>query len=357
MDTAAQRPYPPGSRPPFPTGAQIHATALSIAAAQHESGAIPWFPGGGTDPWDHVECLMALDVQGLHEPARAGYDWLRRTQRPDGSWPSRWLDGTVVEATAETNHAAYVAVGVLHHWLSTADDEFLARAWPMVRDALAFTLALANPDGTIGWARSPQGSPDPAALVTGCSSIHQALRCGVSIADALGADDTSRTWEAAADRLQHALLHRPGAFVDKSRFSMDWYYPVLGGALRGDAARERIDRGWDTFVVPGSGIRCVSDRPWVTGAETCELALALASVGDTARAAELVASMQHLRDDDGSYWTGLVLTDGKRWPVEHSTWTGAAMVLAVDLINAGEVTGRVFGDPAGELDDLEDVAS
>ena len=28
---------------------------------------IPWFPGGHCDPWNHVECAMALDVVGLHD--------------------------------------------------------------------------------------------------------------------------------------------------------------------------------------------------------------------------------------------------------------------------------------------------
>ncbi|MCD5352926.1 hypothetical protein [Kineosporia mesophila] len=355
----------------FPTAAEVHATALSIAAAQETSGAVPWFLGGETDPWDHVECLMALDVAGLHEAARSGYDWLRRTQLPDGSWPGRVRGEIVVEATAETNHAAYVAVGVLHHWLSTGDDEFVARAWPMVRNALTFVLQMQNPDGTVGWARSPQGSPDPAALLTGCSSIHHALRCGVTLAQTLRAGDLAKMWDASAHRLREAIVHRPGAFVEKSRFSMDWYYPVLGGALRGDQAQDRISAGWDTFVVPGQGIRCVADRPWVTGAETCELALALAVMGDTRRAAEQVAAMQHLREADGSYWTGLVLTDGKNWPVEHSTWTGAAMVLAVDLINGGKATTQVFGtmdldlrepnpddlDDLDNLDDLDDLVS
>ena len=62
---------------------------------------------------------------------------------------------------------------------------------------------------------------------------------------------------------------------------MEWYYPVLGGALRGAAARSRIDERWDDFVVPGLGIRCVDDRPWVTGAETCELVMALDAIGQT----------------------------------------------------------------------------
>ncbi|HKJ56712.1 MAG TPA: hypothetical protein VJ978_12075, partial [Nitriliruptoraceae bacterium] len=44
----------------------------------------------------------------------------------------------------------------------------------------------------------------------------------------------------------------------------------------------------------------------------------------------------HLRDQDGSYWTGHVFTDGVRWPVEQSSWTAAAVILAADAI--GEVT-------------------
>ena len=60
---------------------------------------------------------------------------------------------------------------------------------------------------------------------------------------------------------------------------MDWYYPVLGGAVRGAGAAARLHAGWDEFVVPGLGVRCVSDEPWVTGAETCELVIALDAVG------------------------------------------------------------------------------
>ena len=42
----------------------VRATAAAIARAQEPSGAIPWFPGGHVDPWDHVECAMALLVGG-----------------------------------------------------------------------------------------------------------------------------------------------------------------------------------------------------------------------------------------------------------------------------------------------------
>ena len=62
-------------------------------------------------------------------------------------------------------------------------------------------------------------------------------------------------------------------------------------------------------MVPGLGIRCVDTNPWVTGAETCELVMALDALGDHDRALRLFADMQHLRHEDGSYWTGYVYPD------------------------------------------------
>ena len=111
----------------------------------------------------------------------------------------------------------------------------------------------------------------------------------------------------AVGSLGHAITDHPEAFNLKDDHAMEWYYPVLGGALRGAAATARIDERWDRFVVPGLGIRCVDHRPWVTGAETCELVMALDAIGESARAREQFAAMHHLREEDGSYWTGLVL--------------------------------------------------
>jgi hypothetical protein len=162
----------------------------------------------------------------------------------------------------------------------------------------------------------------------------------LALADHLG--EPQPDWELAVGLLRHALLRHPEAFEDKDRFSMDWYYPVLGGAVRGGSGLARIDEGWSEFVVPALGVRCVSDRPWVTGAETCELAIALDALGERDRAIEMVAAMQHLRDDDGSYWTGYVYDEEVRWPVERSTWTGAAVILAVDALAGHGPQAGVF---------------
>ena len=329
--------------------AAVAETAQSIVAAQRPDGAIPWEPGRHVDPWDHVECAMALDVAGRHAEARAAYDWLAATQRPDGSWAARYERGRAVEHHAETNFTAYVAVGLRHHLLATGDETAVRELWPVVRRAIEFVLDLQDAGGQVWWARGRDGEPDHLALTTGGSSVHHSLRNAARLAEDLG--EAKPEWELAADRLAHALVAHPERFADRGRWSMDWYYPVLGGVLAGDAARARLDAEWDRFVVPGLGIRCVADRPWVTGAETCELALGLAAIGELDAAAEQVAAMQHLRHDDGSYWTGYVWPDDARWPVERSTWTGAAVLLAADAIEGGPTrdafqAGTAAGDNA-----------
>lgn len=319
---------------------QCRQTAAAIAATQEPSGAIPWSPTGHTDPWDHVECAMALTVAGFIEPARSAFEWSRRQQRSDGSWPLQMRAGVVEDANSDTNFCAYIAAGVWHHTLVTGDGVFAVTMWPMVFAAIEFVLALQRPSGEICWARSRSG-PVEEALLTGCASIYHSLRCAVALANYL--DEPQPEWEIALGRLRHAIVAHPMAFTEKPRHSMDWYYPILGSALRGPAADTRLAERWDHFVVDGLGVRCVDDRPWVTGAETCELALTLDAMGLRARALEQFAAMQHLREGDGSYWTGLVFADGKRWPVERTTWTGAAVILAADALSETTPAGGIFG--------------
>ncbi|MGY1711214.1 prenyltransferase [Geodermatophilus sp. SYSU D00758] len=321
----------------------MRATVRAVAAEQQPDGALPWFTGGQLDPWDSVEAAMALDVGGEHARAAAAYRWLARRQRADGSWAAEYRDGAETAPAVESNHAGYLAVGLWHSWLSSGDEQLVTELWPAVRRGLDLVTRMQLPGGAVSWALRPDGTPDGTALLTGNASLFQALRCGVALAGLAG--EAQPDWELAADELGTALRERPEAFADRSRYSMDWYYPVLGGALTGPAATARLAADWDRFVVPGLGARCVADRPWVTGAETCELALALAAAGKRDAAAEQVAAMQHLRHDDGSYWTGLVYADDARWPVERTTWTAAAVVLAVDaLCGAGPASG-LFTDP------------
>jgi hypothetical protein len=318
-------------------------TADYIAHTQYRSGAIPWFPGGRIDPWDHIECAMALDVFGRHEAAGRAYEWLASQQLADGSWPTRLPPGPAAPLR-EAHHAAYLAVGVWHHLLVTGDERRARTLWPSVRSGLDFALGLRSPRGEVLWARDAQGAAGDHALLTGSASIHHALRCGTALAERL--EDPQFEWEMAAAQLGHIIAEHEDAFADRSRFSMDWYYPIIGGAVAGSDALRRLSERWETFVLPELGCHCVSDQPWVTGAETCELVLALAAAGEHARGLELFSAMQHLRDpDDGAYWTGYQYAQDVLWPVERSTWTAAAVILAADALSGATPGATVFTEP------------
>ncbi len=331
---------------PFVTGvlgpAEVAATAAAVAAVQEPDGAIPWSVGAHTDTWNHVESAMGLLVGGEVEAAERAYAWLPAQQRPDGSFPWKVVAGVVEDDRGESNMAAYVAVGVWHHWLVRRDPCLVEAMWPTVRSALDWVVSRQVPFGGIAWCQfwrngvAVTGEDDVSdALLAGSSSIYQSLRAGVALAELLG--EPQPEWELAGGRLGHALREHRDLFLDKRTFSMDWYYPVLGGAVRGPAARALLHERWDDFVVPGLGIRCVDTNPWVTGAETCELVMALDAEGDQARARDLLVDMQHLRHSSGGYFTGWVFGDDVYWPRELTAWTGAAVLLAVDAL------GETFG--------------
>lgn len=337
----AQIPYVEG----IVSAEQVAETAASIAAMQETCGSVPWTTGEHTDVWNHVEAAMAMLVGGQVEAAERAYAWVPTIQRADGSVPMKIVGGVVEDARGEVNMSAYLAVGIWHHWLVRCDLDFVRQYWPTVRSGLDWVVAQQLPFGGINWTPT-----ESFALLAGCSSIYHSLRAGVALADLL--DDPQPEWELAGGRLGHALREHPDLFADKSRYSMDWYYPVLGGAVRGRAAFEMLESRWDEFVVPGLGIHCIDANPWVTGAETCELAMALDGLGDHRRALTLLADMQHLRGEGGRYWTGWVYGETDRvescaetgeprnvhWPVEHTTYTAAAVILAVDAL--GEVAGH-----------------
>ncbi|WP_016906697.1 prenyltransferase [Streptomyces xiaopingdaonensis] len=340
------------------TAEQAAETVAGIAAVQRDDGAIPWFRGHHLDPWDHVEAAMALDAAGEHERAAAAYAWLAAHQLPDGSWYAAYDDGdasTPTDRSRESNFCAYPAVGVWHHYLATGDDAFAEQMWPTVAAAVEFVLRLQQPGGQIGWKREPDGTPVHDALLTGSASVHQALRCALALAE--HREEPQPDWELATGLLGHAVRAHPERFLDKSRYSMDWYYPVLSGAVRGTEAKQRLEDGWDTFVVPGLGVRCVSPNPWVTGGESAELALALWAMGESDRALDVLRSIRHLRAEDGMYWTGYVFDDGVVWPRERTAWTAGSLLLAVAALGGEEATVQIFSGerlPSGLEPDAAD---
>jgi hypothetical protein len=317
--------------------AEIEQSGTWIAAHQRADGLVAWTPGGPADPWNHVEAAMALDVAGREREAARAYEYLLGRQAADGSLAA---DLTGADKRVDTNAVAYLATGVLHHSLSTASRTYARRCLPFVERALGYVLDHRLASGAVAWNVDADGTAATAALVAASSSVALSLRAGSSLAAFAGAERPG--WIAAAASIDRAIVARTGPFLDKSVFAMDWYYPVLAGAVEGRTARAHLAAGARHFVT-SEGVRCRSDARWVTSAESAEAAIAYARAGDLVGSATLLATVADKRGASGGYLTGLVYPERSQFPpAEESTYSAAAVVLAADLLAGGSATGGVF---------------
>ena len=314
-----------------PPAIEMPSLVSQILDAQQDDGAILWWSGHKVDPWDHVESIMGLTTGGAFHQAQKGFEWLVRNQLPDGSWYSSYQNGQPLERTRETHHAAYVAVGLYHYFLATGDDTLIADMWETVHKAMGFALRYQTAQGSINWALAPDGRPDKMALLTGCSSIRFSLECALRLAEQMG--HPYPEWQSASDALTACICLKPHCFnMTKARYAMDWYYPVLCGAIKGIEADDRIKGQWKKFVIENMGVRCVSDQPWVTVAETCEFILTLTAMGRPAMAKILFNWISGRIFDDGTFWCGFTVPDMAVWPEDKISWTNAAVLLAADAV-------------------------
>lgn len=312
-----------------------------IASVQRKNGEIPWTIGGKTNPWDHVESAMGLSTAGRIDEARMAFAWMKESQTKEGSWYTSYINGVPQDKTTDTNISSYIAVGVFHHYLITKDEKFLLDMWETVKSGISFAISLQTPSGSIYWAKNPDGVVDPMCLLTGSSSVYMSIKCALAIASVIG--KRIQKWERALLLLGDAIKNKPHLFnMMKSRFSMDWYYPVLCGAISGDEARKRISKFWEKFVVPQWGVRCVSDQPWTTMAETSELVMALTSIDEFEKAETVFKWLDEKKYGDGSYWLGVTFPDNVIWPEDKTAWTTAAVLLAYDSLRQLTPGGLIF---------------
>jgi MMP endo-(1,4)-3-O-methyl-alpha-D-mannosidase len=324
----------------------IQSQADFIVSQQLPSGAIPWYRGGIIDPWDHVECAMALDVSGRSAAAKLAYEWMRDVQNHDGSWYFSYRNDKPENLTKDTNFSTYIATGMWFHCLTTRDLDFLRYMWPAVEKGIDFALSLQQPGGEIYWGLSEENEVWPGAILTASSSTWLSIKCGTRIAKKLGMDKPA--WNKACQKLATAIKEHPERFdrlgEDKSGHAMTWYYPILVGLLKGKQAEERISRGWQDFMIDGWGCKCFADGKSVCVAETFELILALAKMGARDRATMVLDRVLQFQDSGGVfyrevYWPHREIRKSEMEPQtdERNTWTSAAAILAMAALEGKEV--------------------
>ena len=323
-----------------------------ILDVQLTDGSICWEKNAKLDPWDHIEAAMGLSVAGKIEESKKAFYWMKENQENDGSWLSEYINGLPIGTKKESNFIAYIATGLLHNYLINKDINFLEEMFPTMDLAIRFVLSMQSKDGDIFWAKEEENILDD-SLITGCSSIYKSLDCAEAIYKMLGYKHQHIT--QSKERLKEALVEKPNRFdrncPSKERYSMDWYYPVLCGVIYGQKGLIRIQDKWEKFVVSGLGCKCVNDEPWVTVAESSELVLALLTLNQREKAECLFNNLHQWKDkEDNLYWTGYVYPDKKFWPVEKTTWTAAAVLLAADSLYNFTQGSKLFLKEWGVLD-------
>lgn len=306
-----------------------------ILKVQNQDGSIPWEENKKLDPWDHIEAAMGLSVAEKKEEAESAFLWLKENQLSDGSWFSEYLMSSPVTKRKETNFSAYIATGLWHYYLIFEDKNFLKFMLPTITKSVNFVTSMQTEQGDIYWASEEDKEILDDSLITGSSSIYKSLECASAIFNLLG--ESSLQVDISKKNLKNSILNNPERYdrnwESKSRYSMDWYYPILCGIYDDKKSIKDIETKWSKFIVDDMGCKCVEEEPWVTVAESSELVLALVKIGLREEALKIFNSLHQWRDtQDGLYWTGYVYKDKKFWPVEKPTWTAGAVLLAADAL-------------------------
>jgi hypothetical protein len=323
-----------------------------ILRVQAPDGSISWEKDRKLDPWDHVEAAMGLIIGGKETQARSAFIWLKENQEEDGSWYAQYDNGIPASQRKESNFTAYVATGLWHNYLISKDKSLLKEMFSTLDLAMKFVISLQTNFGDIRWAKENNKILDD-SLITGCSSIYKSLDCAISIYKIL--DHETKDLVKAKELLRVCLLENIERFdrswESKKRYSMDWYYPVMCGVVKGKEAKEKIQGRWDEFIIDGMGCKCVVEEPWVTIAESSELVVTLVTIGEIDKAKEVFDWLHQWRDpEDNLYWTGYVYTDQKYWPVEKPTWTAGAVLLAADSLFTFTDGSKLFLEEWSDID-------
>jgi Predicted bile acid beta-glucosidase len=213
------------------------------------------------------------------------------------------------------------------------DINFLKNFWEPVKKGILFSLSLQHKNGAIAWNIDEFAKIDDDYLLTGCSSIAKSLECTIAITQVLGHQNFESECKAAHSKLIKALENPSEIFdlkKDRSRFSMDWYYPIIGGINSKQRIADLIGRIQDSFWIQGLGIKCVEEEPWVTVAETSECSIAYKKIGEDKIASELLLNAIAIVDREGIPYMGWQFHENIYWPEETPSWTSAACILAAD---------------------------
>ena len=308
--------------------AYVHAKNW-IINNQAEDGKIMWDDKGKCDPWDHCECLIALALFEEWDAFNLGVEWFINNLNQDGLIYPEFKNNQHIHDHFESHHAPYIILPLMQAVLM-GQTNFVT---PYIKSKIKLIFnqleEFKDEDGYYYWAKDKNGFSDN-SLITASMSIFLSLKALDKSID-INLDE----------QLWNSKFNRDG--IDRSRFSMDFYYPFLCGFKKD---KGEFQNSLKNFYVEGLGVKCVKEEPWVTVAESCECVIAALVLGDIESAETIFNNIFQFKNDDGIFPTGYQYKMDIFWPEENSTWTNAAVIIAAHALatfNEKETSkGNVF---------------
>jgi len=282
---------------------------------QKDDGRITWDEKGKCDPWDHCECLIALALFEEWDPFIKGVDWFFNTLSQDGLIYPEFQNNKITHNHFESHHAPYIILPLMQAVLMGRGDLITSDIKSKIKIIFDQLDRFRDTDGYYNWARDKNGLCDN-SLITASMSIFLSLKA---------LNNSSKI--KFDQKLWSSKFNRDG--IDRSRFSMDFYYPYMCGVKNN---KNVFHNSLKDFYVEGLGVKCVKEEPWVTIAESCECIIALLVLGDIETAKKIFNNILQFKNDNGIFPTGYQYKMDIFWPEENSTWTNAAVIIAAHAL-------------------------
>jgi len=290
-----------------------------IISNQSPSGAIFWDEKGKCDPWDHCECLIALAIYEEWDSFWKGVNWFFTNLNKDGLIYAEFQNEKPSKLHYESHHAPYIIIPLIQAHLIDQDQDYkkiltyeqllkLENVFEALND-------FKDHDGYFYWAKDCNGYLDN-SLITASMSILLSLVA------------KDKSFPEFKINMWQEKFNRDG--IDRSRFSMDFYYPFLAGIKNN---KKEFLESLDKFYIKGLGVKCVAEEPWVTIAESSECVISALIHDNEYIAKEIFNDIQQFQNRDGIFPTGYQYDMEIFWPEENSTWTNAAVIIAAHALS------------------------
>jgi hypothetical protein len=290
-----------------------------IISNQSSSGAIFWDEKGKCDPWDHCECLIALAIYEEWEHFWRGVNWFITNLNEDGLIYAEFQNEKPSKLHYESHHAPYIIMPLIQASLIDKEQDYkkiLTNEQLLKLENIFEVLDdFKDEDGYFYWAKDSNGYSDN-SLITASMSIFLSLVA------------KDKSFPKFNTEMWQEKFNRDG--VDRSRFSMDFYYPFLAGIKNNK--KEFLDL-LDNYYVKGLGVKCVAEEPWVTIAESSECVISALIHDNENIAKQIFNDIQQFQNKDGIFPTGYQYDMEIFWPEENSTWTNAAVIIAAHALS------------------------